>query len=287
MQIKRKPDWLRISRSAVGDYEKVNLLIQKNCLHTICQSGKCPNQAECWSRGTATFMLLGDVCTRGCKFCATPTGRPLPPDKDEPQKLAHTVKAMNLKHVVLTSVTRDDLPDEGAAHWKSCIEAIRNLCPQTTIEILVPDFNARRELIELVADAGPDIYSHNLETVKRLSRNVRTKATYEGSLKTLQIIHELGFVSKTGIMLGLGEIEDEIRQTMQDALNVGVSIFTMGQYLQPSRNNYPVAEYIDPLKFEQYKEWGLQMGFSHVESGPLVRSSYHAEEAWHSNCNNV
>ena len=279
MNIRRKPDWLRISRTSAGDYSLVNSLVKDGCLHTICQSGKCPNQAECWSRGTATFMLLGDICTRNCKFCATITGRPLPPDSEEPEKLAFSVKAMRLKHVVLTSVTRDDLPDQGAEHWRRCVESIKDACKDTTVEILTPDFCQRRELIEQVAKAKPDIFSHNLETVERLTPVIRSKATYRGSLRTLEIMHELGFTTKTGIMLGLGETEEEICQTMDDALAVGVSIFTMGQYLQPSTKHYPVAEYVTPQRFAEYKKIALAKGFQYVESAPLVRSSYHAEEA--------
>lgn len=279
MNIRRKPEWLRISRKATEQYALVNSLVHEHCLHTICQSGKCPNQAECWSRGTATFMILGNICTRGCKFCATQTGRPLPPDDAEPEKLAKSVSQMRLKHVVLTSVTRDDLPDEGAEHWKRCIEAIRKECPDTTIEILTPDFNQREELIAKVAEARPDVFSHNLETIERLTPEVRSKATYRGSLQTLEIIHAQGFITKTGIMLGLGETEKEILQTMDDALLVGVSNLTLGQYLQPSSKHFPVADYITPEKFEEYKQIALQKGFKHVESAPLVRSSYHAELA--------
>lgn len=279
MQIKRKPEWLRISRASTGSYSLVSGLVKEGCLHTICQSGKCPNQAECWSRGTATFMLLGDLCTRACKFCATTTARPLPPNPDEPQKLAMSVQTMNLKHVVLTSVTRDDLPDEGANHWKLCIEAIRQTNPHTSIEVLLPDFNQREELIKIVASANPDILSHNLETVERLTPDVRSRATYKGSLRSLQIMHDLGFKTKTSIMLGLGETKDEVLQTMDDALSVGVSIFTLGQYLQPTSKHYPVAEYITPEQFQEYKTIALSKGFTHVESAPLVRSSYHAEQA--------
>lgn len=277
--IKRKPEWLRISRQSVGNYALVSGLVHNHCLHTICQSGKCPNQAECWSRGTATFMLLGDICTRSCKFCATQTGRPLPPNAEEPQKLADSVKTMGLKHVVLTSVNRDDLSDQGAEHWRRCVEAIRSACPDTTIEILTPDFDAREDLIRIVAEAKPDIFSHNIETVERLSPMVRSRATYRGSLKTLEIIHRLGFRTKTGYMLGLGETEAEVLQTMDDILSVGVSVLTLGQYLQPTKRHYPVADYITPAKFAYYKEIALEKGFTHVESAPLVRSSYHAEEA--------
>ncbi len=279
MQIKRKPEWLRISRKAVDSYSVVNSLVKGNSLHTICQSGKCPNQAECWSRGTATFMLLGDVCTRGCKFCATATGRPLPPDPLEPEHLADSVQIMGLKHVVLTSVTRDDLPDQGAQHWAECINAIRRRTPNVTIEILTADFWSKEDLIRIVAEAKPDIFSHNIETVERLTPIVRTKATYKGSLETLRIIHSLGFRTKTGFMLGLGETEEEILQTMDDLRAVGVDILTIGQYLQPSSKHYPVADYITPDKFKEYRNIALAKGFTHVVSGPLVRSSYHAEEA--------
>ncbi len=279
MQIRRKPDWLRISRSSVGEYQKVNGLLRAGCLHTICQSGKCPNHAECWSRGTATFMILGDICTRSCKFCATKTGRPLSPDPDEPRKLAESVKAMNLRHVVLTSVDRDDLPDKGAEHWRKCVSAVRKENPHTTIEILTPDFDAREDLIRIVAEAQPDIFAHNIETVERLTPLVRSRATYSGSLRALQIMHRLGFKTKTGFMLGLGENEEEIVQTMDEVLAAGVSILTIGQYLQPSTRHFPVADYITPEKFAEYKQIALQKGFSHVESAPLVRSSYHAEQA--------
>lgn len=279
MQIIRKPEWLKNRRTSSEHYALVSGLVGRNCLHTICRSGKCPNQAECWSRGTATFMILGDICTRGCKFCATRTGRPLPPDTAEPERLAQSVRQMGLRHVVLTSVTRDDLPDQGAAHWKRCIEAVRAQCPATTVEILTADFDAKEELIGIVASAHPDIFSHNLETVRRLTPLVRSKATYEGSLRTLEIIHSLGFRTKTGIMLGLGETHEEILQTMDDARAAGVSILTMGQYLQPSGRHYPVQEYITPERFAEYKRIALGKGFLHVESAPLVRSSYHAEEA--------
>lgn len=279
MQITRKPEWLKIKRTSSDQYARVSQLVGRNCLHTICQSGKCPNQAECWSRGTATFMILGDICTRGCRFCATQTGIPLPPDLSEPERLAESIRQMQLHHVVLTSVTRDDLPDQGALHWKHCIEVVRKQCPQTTIEILTADFDAREELIRIVADAHPDIFSHNLETVRRLTPIVRSKATYEGSLRTLNIIHSLGFRTKTGFMLGLGETHEEVLQTMDDALAAGVTILTMGQYLQPSAKHYPVQAYITPERFADYKRIAIEKGFLHVESAPLVRSSYHAESA--------
>lgn len=279
MQIQRKPEWLRISRTAHDQYAQVSNLLSQQGLHTICRSGKCPNQAECWSRGTATFMLLGDICTRACKFCATTTGRPLPVDENEARHIADTVKAMHLKHIVLTSVTRDDLSDQGATHWRRCIQAIRKECDNVTIEALVPDLYGKQELIAEVLKASPDIFAHNIETVERLTPLVRTKATYQTSLQTLSIAHRLGTRTKTSIMLGLGETYQEVLQTMDDARQVGVEIFTLGQYLQPSRKHYPVQEYITPEMFAQYKQIAIDKGFPYVVSGPLVRSSYHAEEA--------
>lgn len=274
----RKPEWLRIHRTSDRQFAMVQHLVSEHSLHTICQSGKCPNQAECWSRGTATFMIMGDICTRNCKFCATLSGRPLPLDEAEPQHLAESVAAMHLRHVVLTSVTRDDLPDQGAAHWKRCIEAVRAQNPTTTIEVLTADFDAKADAIQTVASAQPDIFAHNLETVRRLTPLVRSRATYEGSLQTLRIIHSLGFRTKTGIMVGLGETEEEVMQTMDDALQAGVSILTIGQYLQPSLRHYAVQAYITPEQFEHYKTIALDKGFDYVQSAPLVRSSYHAEE---------
>ncbi len=280
MQTQRKPEWLRINRASHDHYSDVSNLLAQQGLHTICRSGKCPNQAECWSRGTATFMLLGDICTRGCKFCATMTGRPLPPDEDEPARLAESVAAMNLRYVVLTSVTRDDLPDQGANHWRRCIEAVRKQCPKVKIEALVPDFSGKETLVREVLCAAPDVFAHNMETVARLTPLVRAKATYQTSLHTLGVAHEAGLRTKTGIMLGLGETREEVLQTMDDALGAGVDIFTLGQYLQPSRRHCPVAEYITPERFAEYKRIALDKGFSFVESGPLVRSSYHAESAF-------
>ena len=279
MQIQRKPEWLRISRVSHDRYSHVSNLLSQQSLHTICRSGKCPNQAECWSRGTATFMLLGDICTRGCKFCATATGRPLPPDEGEPERLAASVEAMHLRYVVLTSVTRDDLPDQGANHWRRCIEAVRQRCPRVKIEALVPDFSGEETLVKEVLAAAPDVFAHNMETVARLTPLVRAKATYQTSLHTLSVAHEAGLRTKTGIMLGLGETQEEVLKAMDDALGAGVDIFTLGQYLQPSRRHYPVAEYITPEWFAEYKQIALDKGFSFVESGPLVRSSYHAEMA--------
>ncbi|MBR1929655.1 MAG: lipoyl synthase [Paludibacteraceae bacterium] len=281
MNILRKPQWLRVSRQTNQQYAQVNQLIQQGCLNTICKSGKCPNQAECWSNGTATFMLLGDICTRGCRFCATKTGRPLPPNPIEPHQLAKSVALMKLKHVVLTSVTRDDLPDQGANHWNLCITAIKILNPNTTIEALTPDFQAQAQLIKTVLDAKPHIFAHNIETVEQLTPHVRAKATYKQSLNTLYIAKQLcpDIPTKSSFMLGLGENKQQILQTMDDLRNVGVTILTIGQYLQPSKQHLPVQQYITPEQFQQYKLIALDKGFTHVQSAPLVRSSYHAEKA--------
>lgn len=274
---RRLPEWLKISRQNTLEYAKVHQLLSANCLHTICESGRCPNQCECWNRGTATFMILGEVCTRGCRFCNTLTGRPLLPDSEEPRKLAESVKAMNLKHAVVTSVTRDDLPDGGAQHWHDCIRAIKELNPATTIEVLIPDFNGKTSDIDKVIAAKPDIISHNMETTERLTPSVRSKATYRNSLAVLRYIASCGVTAKTGIMVGLGETSEEVAQLMDDVLQTGCSILTIGQYLQPSKKNIPVAAYITPQQFDEYKQLGLKKGFRHVESAPLVRSSYHAE----------
>jgi len=277
-KILRKPAWLKIKLPADGQFSEVNQILGKRGLHTICQSGNCPNMGECWGRGTATFMILGDICTRSCKFCAVTTGRPLPPVASEPESIAESVKLMNLKHCVITSVDRDDLPDLGAQHWAKTIATIKSANPETTIEALIPDFQGREDLIELVARAKPEIISHNLETVRRLTSLVRSKAKYETSLMVIKQIAETGTVAKSGIMLGLGETHDEILETMDDLLAHQCSVFTLGQYLQPSFAHLPVEAYITPETFEQYKLIGLEKGFRHVESAPLVRSSYHAEK---------
>ncbi len=274
---RRKPAWLKISRRNTTQYAKVHQLLAANCLHTICESGRCPNQCECWSRGTATFMILGDICTRGCRFCNTQTGKPLPPAPDEPQQLADSVKSMGLRHVVITSVTRDDLPDEGARHWHDCIAAVREANPETTVEVLIPDFNGKHELLDMILAARPDIIGHNLETVRRLTPSVRSRAEYERSLNVLNYLHGRQATTKTGIMVGLGETPEEVMQFMDDVLQAGCRILTIGQYLQPGKKNMPVAEYITPAQFDSYKKAGLEKGFRHVESAPLVRSSYHAE----------
>jgi len=247
-------------------------------LHTICTSGKCPNMGECWVAGTATLMILGDICTRSCKFCATKTGKPLPVDESEPEKIAQSVKQLNLKHVVLTSVDRDDLPDGGAAIWAETVRKVKKLNPGTTIETLIPDFSGNDDLIQMVIDSAPDIISHNLETVRRLTPQVRSAAQYERSLQVLSRIAASGLKAKSGIMVGLGETETEVLETMDDLRKVNCSIFTIGQYLQPTRAHLAVVEYIHPDQFEKYRVAGIEKGFTHVESKPMVRSSYHAEK---------
>ncbi len=274
----RKPEWLKIRLPRGEEFAKVNSLVKKYQLHTICTSGNCPNHADCWERGTATLMILGDTCTRSCKFCNVNTGKPMPVDPEEPKKVAQTVKDLALRHCVLTSVDRDDLSDGGASHWAETIRQVKRLNPGTTIETLVPDFDGKQELIQLVIDAAPEVISHNLETVSRLTPMIRSRAKYQTSLQVLRYIADSGLTAKSGIMLGLGETEDEILQTMDDLLAVNCKVFTLGQYLQPTRQNYPVKEYITPEKFEEYRIIGLSKGFAFVESAPLVRSSYHAEK---------
>ena len=275
----RKPDWLKIKLHRSEKFGEVARIVREHGLHTICSSGRCPNQAECWSRRTATFMILGDICTRSCKFCATATGKPLPPDPDEPRKLARSISLMGLKHCVVTSVDRDDLPDGGAALWAESVRAVRELNPDTTIELLIPDFDAREELIDLVADARPDILGHNIETVRRLTPQVRSRARYEVSLRTLAHIARRGLTAKSGLMVGLGESDEEVLQTLRDLHAAGVEIVTLGQYLRPTLEHHPVAAYITPEKFDWYRQQALDMGFSYCASGPMVRSSYLADEA--------
>jgi lipoic acid synthetase len=272
MEIDRKPDWLKIKIENSENFAFVKKIVAENHLHTICSSGKCPNQCECWSRGTATFMIMGDICTRNCKFCATKTGKPLPLDKSEPEKVAESVFLMKLNHCVITSVDRDDLPDKGTVHWAETVHKIREKNPNTIIELLIPDY--QNESLRVVINSKPDIIGHNLETVERLTPAVRTKATYKNSLETLRQIAVSGIITKTGIMVGLGETEEEVFQTLIDARNVGTSIVTVGQYLQPSKNNIGVTEYITPSQFDIYKNYALKLGYKHVESAPMVRSSY-------------
>lgn len=275
----RKPEWLKIKLHNEAGFSEVARIVREHGLHTICSSGKCPNQAECWSRRTATFMILGDICTRSCRFCATATGKPLPPDKDEPRKLARSISLMGLKHCVITSVDRDDLPDGGAAHWARCVEAVRELNPDTTIELLVPDFDAKPEAIDTVIASGPDIIGHNIETVERLTPQVRSRAKYGVSMQALRHIARSGITTKSGLMVGLGETEEEVLRTMEDLAEAGCRILTVGQYLRPTVKHLPVAEYITPEKFAWYKEQALQRGFRYAECGPMVRSSYQAEKA--------
>lgn len=273
----RKPSWLKISRQNTEQFARMHELVEQHNLHTICSSGRCPNQSECWSRGTATFMILGDICTRGCRFCNTKTGVPLPPDADEPSKLADSIRIMQLKHAVVTSVTRDDLPDGGAQHWGECVRRIREVNPDTTIEVLIPDFEGRQADIDTALAFRPDVVAHNLETVERLTPQVRAKATYRRSLDVLRYVASLGFRTKTGIMVGLGETPDEVAALMDDALEAGCTVITIGQYLQPSKQNVPVVEYITLEQFAAYRDMALAKGFKFAESAPLVRSSYHAE----------
>lgn len=273
----RKPEWLKIKLGSDVTYDETRAVLQKHCLHTICTSGRCPNQGECWSRGTATFMIGGAVCTRACKFCNTETGRPLPLDPAEPRHVAESVRALGLKHAVVTSVDRDDLPDKGSAHWVETIRRIRELCPGVTIEVLIPDFDGQAELIAPILEERPEVVAHNMETVRRLTPVVRSRATYDCSLSVLAQIAEAGLPAKTGLMLGLGETQEEILETMDDLRQVECSILTLGQYLQPTRRHYPVQEYVHPDRFAELRDIALDKGFRHVESGPLVRSSYHAE----------
>lgn len=273
----RKPEWLKIKLGSDVTYDETRAVLQKHCLHTICTSGRCPNQGECWSRGTATFMIGGAVCTRACKFCNTETGRPLPLDPAEPRHVAESVRALALKHAVVTSVDRDDLPDKGSAHWVETIRQIREFCPSVTIEVLIPDFDGQAALIAPILQERPEVVAHNMETVRRLTPIVRSRATYDCSLSVLAQIAEAGLPAKTGLMLGLGETQEEILETMDDLRQVNCSILTLGQYLQPTRRHYPVQEYVHPDRFAELREIALDKGFRHVESGPLVRSSYHAE----------
>ncbi len=275
---RQKPDWLKIKVPIGKEYVNVKDIVGQHKLHTICTSGKCPNMEDCWGRGTATFMILGDICTRSCKFCAVKTGRPLPADLLEPARLAESVKMMKLKHCVITSVDRDDLEDGGSGIWAETIRAIKENSPKTTIEALIPDFQGRFDQVKTVMDAHPEVISHNLETVRRLTPQVRIAAIYKRSLEVIKWIAESDIRSKSGIMLGLGETEDEVLETMDDLRNVGCEVITIGQYLQPTVKHLPVVEYVHPEVFERYRLAGLEKGFRHVESGPLVRSSYHAEK---------
>lgn len=273
----KKPEWLKIRLGNNDCFTRTKRIVDSHNLHTICSSGRCPNMGECWQRGTATFMIAGDICTRSCKFCNTKTGKPLPIDPSEPMNVANSVKLMALKHAVVTSVDRDDLPDLGAGHWVATIKAIKQENPDTTIEVLIPDFQGKLPLVDIICEASPDVISHNIETVRRLTPIARSAAKYDISLSVLKRMAENGAKAKSGLMLGLGETLEEVEQTMDDLLLSGCSILTLGQYLQPTRKHLPVAAYIHPDTFIQLKEVALFKGFTYVESGPLVRSSYHAE----------
>ncbi|HMD61822.1 MAG TPA: lipoyl synthase [Opitutaceae bacterium] len=278
METTRKPAWLRARLPAGPGYSAVRGLVDGHRLHTVCQSAQCPNLGECWSRGTATVMILGNICTRSCRFCAVQTGRPTELDLGEPARVADAVAAMGLRHCVITSVARDELADGGAAVWAATIRAVRGRNPSTAIEVLVPDFNGRIPDIDTVLDAKPDIFNHNVETVERLQRPVRVRARYGRSRGVLRHAKTRGFTVKTGIMLGLGERQEEIGQTLRDLAGDGLDILTIGQYLQPTREHLPVERWVTPEEFLRWKEFGLSVGFGVVESGPLVRSSYHADE---------
>lgn len=274
----RKPDWLRVKLPTGKEYAQVRQIVASHKLHTICESGNCPNMGECWGAGTATFMILGNICTRSCGFCNVATGMPKPVDIHEPERIAESVRLMNLKHCVITSVDRDDLKDGGAGIWVETIKAIRKASPQTKFETLIPDFQGKWENLQQIIDVKPDIVSHNLETVRRLTKQVRIQAKYDRSLEVLQRLKAAGVKTKSGIMLGLGETEKEIYETMDDLRQVACDVMTIGQYLQPSPKHLPVKEFIHPEKFEKHKQVGIEKGFRIVESGPLIRSSYHAEK---------
>jgi lipoic acid synthetase len=277
-KFKRKPDWLRVKLPTGKEYAQVRQIVATHKLHTICESGNCPNMGECWGAGTATFMILGNICTRSCGFCAVATGKPLPADLKEPERVAESVRLMNVKHCVITSVDRDDLKDGGSGIWVETINAIRRVSPQTKFETLIPDFQGKWENLQRIIDVKPDIVSHNLETVRRLTKQVRIQAKYDRSLEVLKRLKDAGVKTKSGVMLGLGETEAEVIETMNDLRAVGCDVLTLGQYLQPTPKHLPVAEFIRPETFAKYKEVGLEKGFRFVESGPLVRSSYHAEK---------
>lgn len=273
-----KPKWLRVKLPTGEKYKNVRKLVDNYGLNTICQSGNCPNMGECWGAGTATFMILGNVCTRSCGFCSVKTGRPDQVDWDEPERVARSVKLMDVKHCVLTSVDRDDLRDGGSIIWKETVNAVRRMSPGTTMETLIPDFRGDTINIDRIVQASPEIVSHNIETVRRLTRKVRIQAQYDRSMEVLRYLKEKGLPrTKSGIMLGLGEFEEEVVETLADLKKANVDIVTIGQYLQPTTSHLPVQEFVTPEQFEKYKTIGLEMGFKYVESGPLVRSSYHAE----------
>lgn len=278
----KKPSWLRVRLPTGEKYRKIRQIVDENNLNTICQSGNCPNMGECWGEGTATFMILGNTCTRSCGFCAVNTGRPDPVDWEEPQRVAEAIQKMGVKHAVLTSVDRDELKDGGSILWAMVVEKVRELNPGTTMETLVPDFKGVEENIQRIVEVAPEVVSHNVETVERLTRKVRIQAKYRRSLEVIRYLKEKGMRTKSGIMLGLGEEKEEVVQAMQDLYDNGCDIITLGQYLQPTPGHLRVERFVTPKEFEAYKEIGYEIGLDYVESGPLVRSSYHAERHLHS-----
>jgi len=279
MQITRKPHWLKVKLPSGDNFKALRDIVETHKLHTICSSGRCPNMGECWGDRTATFMILGNICTRSCGFCNVLTGKPLPADLQEPEKVAESIRLMGVKHAVITSVDRDDLPDGGAEIWAATIRKIRELNPGITMETLIPDFQGKEHLLDIIIKESPEVVSHNLETVRRLTKEVRKQAKYDRSLAVLQYLKEQGINrTKSGIMLGLGETKEEVIETMEDLRSVGVDVMTIGQYLQPSPKHLPVIRYPHPDEFKEYERIGLEMGFRFVESGPLVRSSYHAHK---------
>ena len=273
----KKPDWLRVKLPIGENYRHVRGLVTEHKLHTICESGNCPNMGECWGEGTATFMILGNICTRSCGFCAVATGRPEPVDWDEPQRVAEAIHLMKVKHAVITSVDRDELQDGGSIIWANTIKAVRALNPNTTLETLIPDFKGDWDNLQRIIDVAPEVVSHNLETVERLTKKVRIQAKYHRSLEALRRLKDGGMRTKSGIMLGLGETKDEVLQSLQDLADNGIDVVTLGQYLQPSQKHLPVVRFVHPDEFAEFREAGYNMGIDYVESGPLVRSSYHSE----------
>lgn len=274
----KKPDWLRVRLPTGEGYAAVRSLVTTHKLHTICESGNCPNMGECWGAGTATFMILGNTCTRSCGFCAVATGRPEPIDWDEPQRVAEAIFLMKVKHAVLTSVDRDEIKDGGSIIWHNTIKAVKALNPGTSLETLIPDFKGENENIQRIIEAAPEVVSHNIETVERLTRQVRIQAKYWRSMEVLRTLKAGGMRTKSGIMLGLGETKEEVIQTMRDLVESGVDVITMGQYLQPTKKHLPVLRFVHPDEFNEYTKIGYELGFDYVESGPLVRSSYHSEK---------
>ncbi len=275
---RRLPEWLKMQRASGENYSRVKRIVENNHLHTICTSGNCPNIGECWNAGTATFMILGDICTRACRFCATLTGKPLPPDPEEPARLAAGIKSLGLRHCVITSVDRDDLPDRGSSAWANTVNMIKKENPGITIETLIPDFDGEEAYLRNVIDSSPDIISHNIETVRRLTPVIRTRARYDTSLKVLRFLSENGVRTKSGLMVGLGESESEVASTIKDIRDTGCSILTVGQYLQPTMKHMEAVSFVSPAKFTEYKKMALDLGFRYVECHPLVRSSFHSEK---------